>query len=285
MAQAPRATTLLALQALGLGRWSLWGLAALGLVACSIRLDPTQLRGWYGLGVSGQEAMLPEREGSLLLSLTQEPGGNPLGPVEVVHEKPFHVFIASSDLRHFAHVHPDVDPSLAAFGPLGVKYTPSQAGSHQVWVDFTPKGGFNHVVGMPFQVAGEAPASPPPLVKDDLSLPKLVDGYQVFLAKEPTGFIFTLRHPKGIPTLQPYLGADGHAIAVREGSLDLVHAHPTGKAEAGQLTFQAAFPGAGLYKIWGEFMPDGQFIRVPFVVEVNQAEAALAPLPHNHLAH
>ena len=45
--------------------------------------------------------------------------------------------------------------------------------------------------------------------------------------------------------LQPYLGADGHLVALREGDLAFLHVHPEEGAEPGQIRFAAEFPSAG----------------------------------------
>lgn len=233
----------------------------------------------------GQGALVVGQAGALTLRLARNADGGPVGPVRVVHERPFHVFVASNDLRSFHHLHPDLPASQASHDRLPLRWTPDQAGWHRAWVEFQPEGGGPELLSTPFDVPGPLPPSPSPLVPDDLSQAKLVDGVQVFLAKEAESLTFTLRQDGRIPELTPYLGADGHAIAIREGSLDLVHIHPQGPARAGQVSFQASFPSAGTYKLWGEFQPAGRLIQAAFVVRVSAAEAAL-PLPsHDHASH
>jgi hypothetical protein len=82
-----------------------------------------------------------------------------------------------------------------------------------------------------------------------------VDGYEVELnAGSLTGGAassLTYRiAQKGqeVEDLEPYLGALGHLVALREGDLAFLHVHPTGGAGA-RIMFHAVFPSIGLYKL------------------------------------
>ncbi len=49
--------------------------------------------------------------------------------------------------------------------------------------------------------------------------------------------------------LQPYLGAKGHLVALREGDLAYLHTHP----ETEEPTFTVSYPSAGTYRLFAQF--------------------------------
>ena len=53
---------------------------------------------------------------------------------------------------------------------------------------------------------------------------------------------------------EPYLGAGGHLVALREGDLAFLHVHPTSDGRVG---FAATFPTAGRYRLFLQFKHDG----------------------------
>jgi len=63
---------------------------------------------------------------------------------------------------------------------------------------------------------------------------KTFDGYQVSLATHGTPMtgtenmlMFSLsQNGKPVTDLEPYLGALGHSVILKEGTLDFIHAHP-----------------------------------------------------------
>jgi hypothetical protein len=73
---------------------------------------------------------------------------------------------------------------------------------------------------------------------------------------------------RDVEQLDPYLGALGHLVALREGDLAFLHVHPTGGAGA-HLTFHAVFPSIGRYRMFLQFAHKGRVRTVPFTVEVS----------------
>jgi hypothetical protein len=63
---------------------------------------------------------------------------------------------------------------------------------------------------------------------------------------------------------EPYLGARGHLVALREGDLAYLHVHPAEDS----LSFAATFPTAGRYRLFLDMKVDGEVRTVPFTVEV-----------------
>ena len=59
--------------------------------------------------------------------------------------------------------------------------------------------------------------------------------------------------------MQPYLGAYGHLVALRDGDLAYLHVHPAhGTATPGSAVgFDAEVPSAGTYRLFFDFQVDG----------------------------
>jgi hypothetical protein len=69
--------------------------------------------------------------------------------------------------------------------------------------------------------------------------------------------------------IQPYLGARGHLVALRQGDLAYLHAHPEeheGAAHA--IPFAAEFPSAGSYRLFLQFRVAGVVHTAAFTVAV-----------------
>jgi hypothetical protein len=65
---------------------------------------------------------------------------------------------------------------------------------------------------------------------------------------------------------EPYLGAGGHLVALREGDLAFLHVHPTEDDDA--IGFEATFPTTGAYRLFLQFKVDGVVQTVAFTQEV-----------------
>jgi hypothetical protein len=64
--------------------------------------------------------------------------------------------------------------------------------------------------------------------------------------------------------VEPYLGARGHLVALRDGDLAFLHVHP----DPGRLRFMAAFPTAGRYRLFLQFRAEGRVHTAEFTQEV-----------------
>ena len=72
---------------------------------------------------------------------------------------------------------------------------------------------------------------------------------------------------------EPYLGAGGHLVALRDGDLAFLHVHPTehAGAESGHddaISFATTFPTAGKYRLFLQFQHEGRVQTVAFTQEV-----------------
>ncbi|MEV4149332.1 hypothetical protein AB0J40_37115 [Amycolatopsis sp. NPDC049691] len=184
------------------------------------------------------------------------PDGKPVTGFDVEHEKKLHLIVVRRDTAGFRHVHPEMAPD----GTWSVPLTLPAAGSYRAFADFTPAGGRAMTLGTDLSVAGDyRPATYAP------SRTARVDGYTVELAGDFTAgrtSPLTLTVTRGgapVTDLQPYLGAYGHLVALREGDLAYLHVHPDGapgdgKTAAGpQVKFAAEVPSAGTYRLFLDF--------------------------------
>ena len=58
--------------------------------------------------------------------------------------------------------------------------------------------------------------------------------------------------------LEPYLGAYGHLVVLREGDLGYVHVHPETELVDGKVKFWLAAPRPGRYRMFFDFQVAGQ---------------------------
>jgi hypothetical protein len=94
-------------------------------------------------------------------------------------------------------------------------------------------------------------------------------------AGRETTLRFTVtRAGRPVPT-EPYLGAGGHLVALREGDLAFLHTHPAGHAADGTgeghddaIAFVTTFPTAGRYRLHLQFRVDGRVHTAGFTREV-----------------
>ena len=83
------------------------------------------------------------------------------------------------------------------------------------------------------------------------------------------------RHGAPVTDLQPYLGAYGHLVTLREGDLAYLHVHPGGEPGDGQtkpgpdVEFGAEVPSAGRYHLYLDFRHDGVVRTAPFTLEAS----------------
>jgi len=191
------------------------------------------------------------------------PDGRPLRSYEVDHEKELHLIAVRRDLAGYQHVHPTRDRAGQWSTRLDL-----MPGSWRLFADFVPgDGGVPEgiALGADLEVAGSYAPTPPSRVSGTTT----VGGYQVSLdgsarAGEPTKVSFTVARDGRAVETEPYLGALGHLVALREGDLAYLHVHP----DEDSLSFAATFPTAGRYRLFLDVKVGGEVWTAPFTVEV-----------------
>ncbi|MFG3338300.1 heavy-metal-associated domain-containing protein [Glycomyces sp. NPDC048151] len=200
--------------------------------------------------------------------------GQPLTDYTVSHEKELHLIVVRADGTHFRHVHPE----LGADGTWSIPWSWDAAGSYRVYADFVPEGGEDLTLTRTVEVAGDYG----PEIATEPSLVSEVDGFTVTLegdlsagaSAEVTASVS--RDGEPVTELEPYLGAFGHLVALREGDLAYLHVHPEGEEpKAGDLSgpevaFATEVPTAGRYFLYFDFQVAGQVHSAAFVVDATE---------------
>lgn len=191
--------------------------------------------------------------------------GRTVRDFDVEHERRMHVIVARRDLSGFQHLH----PTQASDGSWAVPMTLRQAGSYRLFADFSA-GETPHTLAGDLRVDGPADLRPLPApagramsdAGDDVHLETtdLAPGVEVQLR-------FTIRRDGQPVRTEPYLGAGGHLVALREGDLAFLHVHPT-THDGPTVGFAATFPTAGRYRLFLQFMDQGRLHTVAFTQEV-----------------
>ena len=85
-------------------------------------------------------------------------------------------------------------------------------------------------------------------------------------AGREVGLDFSVTRDGRAVETEPYLGARGHLVALREGDLAFLHVHPDEDA----LAFMAEFPSAGRYRLYLQFKHEGRVHTAAFTQEVSR---------------
>ncbi|MDQ0380427.1 hypothetical protein [Amycolatopsis thermophila] len=208
------------------------------------------------------------------------PDGNAVTAFDVEHDKRMHLIVVRRDTAGFQHVHPE----MAADGTWTVPLAVADAGSYRAFADFTPTGGQATTLGVDLAAAGDfQPRAHQP------SRVAGVDGYQVRLdgdlvpGRTSKLTLTVTRDGRDVTDLQPYLGAYGHLVALREGDLAYLHVHPDGAPGDGvtrpgpTVTFYAEVPSAGTYRLFLDFQHAGQVRTAEFTVPTAGTTPAAPP--------
>jgi len=173
---------------------------------------------------------------------------------DVVHEAEMHLIVARRDLSTYAHLH----PTRADDGTWTVPLRLDEPGVYRVFADFTTNGE-RATLGADVSVAGSFTPTPlPPPAASATTGP-----YEVRVTTAPDGdgetTEFTvLRDGRQVSDLEPYLGAQGHLVALREGDLSFLHVHPVeGQPAPGTVSFAVEYPSAGRYRLFLQFKHQG----------------------------
>ncbi len=171
-----------------------------------------------------------------------------------MHERRLHLFIVSTDLQYFAHVHPDPQPdaTFALRHPLG-------AGEYMLIADLLPETGGAQMIQKAIIVPGPRPRRAAADAANGLDVSMRIDG-ELAAGKEAR-LTFTAtdaQSKRPVTDLEPFLGAPAHMLLVRADLGDAVHAHPEEQVAAGPtVSFHPLMPVPGAYKLWVQFQRRG----------------------------
>jgi hypothetical protein len=204
--------------------------------------------------------------------------GAPVKKFATEHTQQMHLIVVRSDGTEFRHAH----PTMNADGRWSIPWTWDAAGTYRVFADFVPADtSTSMVLSSTVDVGGIFTPRPPA----NVSSVSRVDGFTVTIdgslhARATSTLTATItRDDQPVTTLQPYLGALGHLVALREGDLAYLHAHPeVDPPPAGsQISFVAIPPTPGRYLVYLDFQVDGRVHTAQSVVYAGD--------PAQHAAH
>jgi hypothetical protein len=193
--------------------------------------------------------------------------GQPVTSFVEAHQRAMHLIVVRRDLSGFQHLH----PSMRADGTWTTELTLPSAGVWRAFADFATDRGPS-TLGVDLFAAGQF--DPVDLPAPDTTAS--ANGYQVLI--EPAGaaaartsqLTFQVaRDGQPVTDLEPYLGARGHLVALREGDLAFLHVHPNDAATPGaSISFAAELPSGGRYRLYLQFQHHGRVQMVAFTLEV-----------------
>lgn len=197
-----------------------------------------------------------------------EADGQTVQDFDTEHERRMHLIVVRRDFENFQHLHPEqlADGSWTAEADL------EQAGVYRVFADFATAGK-SLTLATDLFVAGRF--SPRPLPAP-VSTASAGDGYQVAVESSApqsvaaTQVRFSVsRNGEELESVEPYLGADGHLVALREHDQAFLHTHPEGEAGGpGPISFQVHYPTPGRYRLFLQFKHRGEVRTAAFTQEV-----------------
>lgn len=191
---------------------------------------------------------------------------------ELVHDRPYHLFVISQDMEFFQHLH----PQQAEDGTWTIDTVLPKPGYYQVLSDFTPTRGSAQFLVRPIVTAGydgDLLAQSAHL-EPDTSRTQTVDDLTATITFDPDTFWagsyghLTFHLAKAgtnepVKDLQTYLGAFGHMLIMSEDMIDHVHSHPAEILPQNavletlrggpDVMFEGLMPRPGRYRAWTQF--------------------------------
>lgn len=195
-----------------------------------------------------------------------DPNGRAVRDFDEQHDRAMHLMVVRRDLTHYRHLHPSMDADGTWSAPL----TFPEPGPYRVFADFAAAGR-----SLTLGDDQEVPGTYEPVPLPDPTGAERVGEYEVALASDvvaggEASLVFdVLREGRPVEDLEPYLGALGHLVALREGDLAFLHVHPEADEGSGpRIAFRAAFPSGGRYRLFLQFAHEGRVQTAALTVEV-----------------
>ncbi|MGH3904650.1 MAG: hypothetical protein ACRDTE_10740 [Pseudonocardiaceae bacterium] len=182
------------------------------------------------------------------------------------HDKRMHMVLVRRDMTEYQHLHPTMDPD----GTWTVRLRLDEPGSYRAFATFRPgKAAEPVTLGVDLESPGlvepQAVSQPSELTEVD-EYTVMLDG-TVIAGGVSRLYMTVLRDNESVTDLQPYLGANGHMVMLREGDLGYLHVHPVPGNDAGPtISFEARVPTPGYYRVFLDFQHLGEVRTAEFTV-------------------
>ncbi|MBO0870537.1 MAG: hypothetical protein J2P15_18435 [Micromonosporaceae bacterium] len=203
--------------------------------------------------------------------------GRPVTRFAVVHDQLMHLILVRRDLTGFQHLH----PAMAPDGTWSVPLTLPSPGQYRAYADFTlvaPGGTLDALVlGVDLTAPagpgpggagarGTSPLPPPAVVSTVDGLTVRYEGTPAIGVVQP--LLFAVYRAGAPVTPQPYLGAYGHLVVLRQADLGYLHIHPEPALVDGRVKFWLALPGPGSYRMYAQLRVAGVVHTAEFTLAV-----------------
>jgi hypothetical protein len=221
-----------------------------------------------GYRLEPESIALPRGRDAELAFRIAGPDGAAVTEFDLGHERRMHVIVVRRDLTGFQHLHPAMD----ANGRWSVRLRLPEAGVYRAYADFSA-GGRSTTLATDLVVRGSfaprpLPAPAPTDATAGYTVGLTADGLRAGADAELAYDVSRDSAPVG--DLEPYLGAGGHLVALREGDLAFLHVHPEESATPGRIAFGASLPSAGRYRLFLQFAHNGAVRTVVHTLEVHR---------------
>ena len=217
-----------------------------------------------GLRVVVDHPELPRGRTQTLRYRVVDERGRTVRDFDVAHERRMHLILARRDLTGFQHLH----PKQLTDGTWTTRVRIEDPGSYRLFADFA-RDGESTTLATDLRVDGPADLRPLPA---PATAARSDHGYDVALEREGSQLRFTVSRDGETVHTEPYLGAGGHLVALREGDLAFLHVHPSEHGDEGghddSIAFETEFPTAGRYRLFLQFKHEGRVHTVAFTQEV-----------------
>jgi hypothetical protein len=236
-----------------------------------------------GYALHLERDVVPAGSPAALAFTISGPDGAPVTAFDVSHERELHLVVVSRDLATYAHLHPVRDDA----GRWSVTAPALPPGSYRVYADAVPSGHDGVVLGSDLTVPGDVEPRPLPSATSAAA----VDGYDVSIdgdlvaGTDSTLTVTVRRDGEPVTDLQPYLGALGHLVAIRDGDLAYLHVHPL-DATTGPggpvVRFAVDVPTPGSYGVWFDFADTDGVHTAPFIATADASQHVGTATDHDH---
>jgi hypothetical protein len=183
----------------------------------------------------------------------RSPEGKTIEKFDIQHEKFMHLIIVRNDLSYFTHLHSE----SVNKGKLQFTANLPTDGQYTAFADYVPKGSTQQVSTQTLSVGKDKAAASATPLTPDATLSKSVGDLKVSLLVDPktikpgqeTAITLDIKDAAGKPVkdLQPYLGAMGHLIIIRQSPVltaaNYLHAHPKEHEGMDGMSNMSAMPG------------------------------------------
>ena len=235
-------------------------------------------------------ATVPASERALLAFTIEGPDGRAVTSYTASHGKELHLVVVRRDLTGRSHVH----PVRAEDGTWSTPLDLSRPGPYKVFADVIPAG---HDGGLVLAADLTVPGTYAPTPLPAPAARASVDGYDVALdgrlvAGGRSRLVFRLtRDGRPVTDLEPYLGAYGHLVALREGDLAYLHVHPDGELDdpatrpGPDVSFTVEVPSPSTYRLFLDVAHGGDVRTAELTATATAAPATAGPADHGESPH